>query len=142
MLKRTPLRAKTRLVSKKPLSKKSRNKKKNDITNKKNVLIERNKFIRLNNEQFLKLKQEYIDNLEKINLEILEKDKNISEKKLILKNYINDKNKVKSDAVKVSGTEIYINVVYTSNDIVTFIRELLKEYDLDIRTDFKYGARG
>ena len=53
-----------------------------------------------------------------------------------------DKNKVKNDAVKVSGTEIYINVVYTSNDIVTFIRELLKEYDLDIRTDFKYGARG
>ncbi len=31
MLKRTPLRAKTRLVSKKPLSKKSRNKKKNDM---------------------------------------------------------------------------------------------------------------
>ena len=53
-----------------------------------------------------------------------------------------DKNKVKNDAVKVSGTEIYINVVYTSNDIVTFIRELLKAYDLDIRTDFKYGARG
>ncbi|WP_363297405.1 HNH endonuclease [uncultured Veillonella sp.] len=31
MLKRTPLRAKKRMVSKKPLSKKSRNKKKNDM---------------------------------------------------------------------------------------------------------------
>lgn len=76
------------------------NKKKNDITNKKNVLIERNKFIRLNNEQFLKLKQEYIDNLEKINLEISEQEKKISEKNSILKNYINDKNKVKNELSK------------------------------------------
>ena len=76
------------------------NKKKNDITNKKNVLIERNKFIRLNNEQFLKLKQEYIDNLEKINLEISEQEKKISEKNSILKNYIDDKNKVKNELSK------------------------------------------
>lgn len=76
------------------------NKKKNDITNKKNVLIERNKFIRLNNEQFLKLKQEYIDNLEKINLEISEQGKKISEKNSILKNYIDDKNKVKNELSK------------------------------------------
>lgn len=76
------------------------NKKKNDITNKKNVLIERNKFIRLNNEQFLKLKQEYIDNLERINLEISEQGKKISEKNSILKNYIDDKNKVKNELSK------------------------------------------
>ena len=76
------------------------NNKKNDITNKKNVLIERNKFIRLNNEQSLKLKQEYIDNLEKINLEILEQEKRISEKNSILKNYIDDKNKVKNELSK------------------------------------------
>lgn len=76
------------------------NKKKNDITNKKNVLIERNKFIRLNNEQFLKLKQEYIDNLEKINLEISEQEKKFSEKNSILKNYIDDKNKVKNELSK------------------------------------------
>lgn len=76
------------------------NKKKNDITNKKNVLIERNKFIRLNNEQFLKLKHEYIDNLEKINLEISEQEKKISEKNSILKNYIDDKNKVKNELSK------------------------------------------
>lgn len=76
------------------------NKKKNDVTNKKNVLIERNKFIRLNNEQFLKLKQEYIDNLEKINLEISEQGKKISEKNSILKNYIDDKNKVKNELSK------------------------------------------
>ena len=76
------------------------NKKKNDITNKKNVLIERNKFIRLNNEQFLKLKQEYIDNLEKINLEISEQGKKFSEKNSILKNYIDDKNKVKNELSK------------------------------------------
>lgn len=76
------------------------NKKKNDITNKKNILIERNKFIRLNNEQFLKLKQEYIDNLEKINLEISEQEKKISEKNSILKNYIDDKNKVKNELSK------------------------------------------
>lgn len=76
------------------------NKKKNDITNKKNVLIERNKFIRLNNEQFLKLKQEYIDNLEKINLEISEQEKKISEKNSILKNYIDDKNKVRNELSK------------------------------------------
>ena len=76
------------------------NKKKNDITNKKNVLIERNKFIRLNNEQSLKLKQEYIDNLEKINLEISEQEKKISEKNSILKNYIDDKNKVKNELSK------------------------------------------
>ncbi|EGV08636.1 putative chromosome segregation protein SMC [Parvimonas sp. oral taxon 393 str. F0440] len=54
--------------------------KKNDIINKKNVLIERNKFINLNNQQSLNLKQEYINNLEKINLEIIEK------KKIFLKN--------------------------------------------------------
>lgn len=76
------------------------NKKKNDITNKKNVLIERNKFIRLNNEQSLKLKQEYIDNLEKINLEISEQEKKISEKNSILKNYIDDKNKIKNELSK------------------------------------------
>ena len=76
------------------------NKKKNDITNKKNVLIERNKFIRLNNEQFLKLKQEYIDNLEKINLEISEQEKKFSEENSILKNYIDDKNKVKNELSK------------------------------------------
>lgn len=76
------------------------NKKKNYITNKKNVLIERNKFIRLNNEQFLKLKQEYIDNLEKISLEISEQEKKISEKNSILKNYIDDKNKVKNELSK------------------------------------------
>lgn len=76
------------------------NKKKNDITNKKNVLIERNKFIRLNNEQSLKLKQEYIDNLEKINLEISEQEKKISEKNSILKNYIDDKNEVKNELSK------------------------------------------
>lgn len=48
---------------------------------------------------------------------------------------------VKHDAVKLRGTEIYLNVVYPAADIVTFIRELLKKYDLDITEDFIYGAR-
>lgn len=48
---------------------------------------------------------------------------------------------VKHDAVKLRGTEIYLNVVYPVADIVTFIRELLKKYDLDITEDFIYGAR-
>lgn len=48
---------------------------------------------------------------------------------------------VKHDAVKLRGTEIYLNVVYPAADIVTFIRELLKKYDLDITEEFIYGAR-
>lgn len=48
---------------------------------------------------------------------------------------------VKHDAVKLLGTEIYLNVVYPAADIVTFIRELLKKYDLDITEEFIYGAR-
>ena len=44
--------------------------------------------------------REYIDNLEKINLEISEQGKKISEKNSILKNYIDDKNKVKNELSK------------------------------------------
>lgn len=74
--------------------------KKNEIKSKKDILIERNKFIKLNNEQSLDFKKEYTESLEKINSEISEKEKDISGKELILKQYIFDKNKVKDELTK------------------------------------------
>lgn len=74
--------------------------KKNEIKSKKDILLERNKFIKLNNEQSLNFKKEYTESLEKINSEISEKEKDISGKELILKQYIFDKNKVKDELTK------------------------------------------
>ncbi len=106
--------------------------KKNDIINKKNVLIERNKFINLNNQQSLNLKQEYINNLEKIDLEIIEKEKNISEKQLFLKKYIDDKNKVKNKLSEKRETldsklQVLDKFILEKNEIENKINDLETE---------------
>ncbi len=43
--------------------------------------------------------------------------------------------------VKLKGTDISITSGYSATDIMYFIRELLKKYDLDLTTDFVYCAR-
>ena len=52
-----------------------------------------------------------------------------------------NKDKVKSD-VKIRGTEIYIISNYSAANCVSFIRALLRKYDLDIAEDFIYNAKG
>lgn len=51
-----------------------------------------------------------------------------------------DKDSVKN-GMKLRGTEIYITTGYSASDLVWFIRELLRKYDLDIAQDFVYCAR-
>ena len=43
--------------------------------------------------------------------------------------------------VKLEGTNIYISTGYSAYDCVSFIRGLLRKYDLDIEEDFVYSAR-
>ena len=51
-----------------------------------------------------------------------------------------DKDGVKGDT-KLEGTNIYISTGYSAYDCVSFIRGLLRKYDLDIEEDFIYSAR-
>ena len=47
---------------------------------------------------------------------------------------------IKGDT-KIDGTNIYVSSNYSAYDCVSFIRGLLKKYDLDIEEDFVYSAR-
>ncbi len=51
-----------------------------------------------------------------------------------------DKDGVKGDT-KLEGTNIYISTGYSAYDCVSFIRGLLRKYDLDVEEDFVYSAR-
>lgn len=42
---------------------------------------------------------------------------------------------------KIEGTSIYISTGYSAYDCISFIRGLLRKYDLDIEEDFVYSAR-
>lgn len=44
-------------------------------------------------------------------------------------------------SVKIDGTNIYISTGYSAYDCISFIRGLLKKYDLNIEEDFVYSAR-
>lgn len=52
-----------------------------------------------------------------------------------------DENAVKEARDLRKGSGIYISSGYSAYDCICFIRELLKEYDLDIEEDFVYSAR-
>ena len=51
-----------------------------------------------------------------------------------------DVDAVKGDT-KLEGTNIYISTGYSAYDCVSFIRGLLRKYDLDVEEDFVYSAR-
>jgi len=51
-----------------------------------------------------------------------------------------EKDGVKGDT-KLEGTNIYISTGYSAYDCVSFIRGLLRKYDLDVEEDFVYSAR-
>lgn len=51
-----------------------------------------------------------------------------------------DESKVRG-TTKLQGTEIYISTGFSAYDCVSFIKGLLKKYDLDIDQDFVYSAR-
>ncbi len=52
-----------------------------------------------------------------------------------------DDKAIKNPVDLKKGTGIYISTGYSAYDCVSFIRELLKLYDLDIEEDFVYSAR-
>ena len=45
------------------------------------------------------------------------------------------------NAIKLQGTDIYITSGYSASDCVSFIKGLLRKYDLDITQDFIYCAK-
>lgn len=51
-----------------------------------------------------------------------------------------DETKIKGKT-KLQGTDIFISTGYSASDCVSFIKGLLKKYDLDIEEDFVYSAR-
>ena len=51
-----------------------------------------------------------------------------------------DQNDIKG-STKIDGTNIYISTGYSAYDCVSFIRGLLRKYDIDIEEDFIYSAR-
>lgn len=51
-----------------------------------------------------------------------------------------DPKDIKGDT-KIEGTSIYISTGYSAYDCISFIRGMLRKYDLDIEEDFVYSAR-
>ena len=51
-----------------------------------------------------------------------------------------DKDKIKGNT-KLEGTDIYISTGYSASDCISFIKGLLRKYDLNVSEDFVYCAK-
>lgn len=51
-----------------------------------------------------------------------------------------DKQMIKGNT-KIEGTDIYISSGYSASDCISFIKGLLRKYDLNIAEDFVYFAK-
>ena len=51
-----------------------------------------------------------------------------------------DESKIRGKT-KLQGTDIYISTGFSAYDCVSFIKGMLKKYDLNIEEDFVYSAR-